>query len=79
MDASIPTRIVVGISGSQASRRAVEAGAREADSHDCPLHLVRAFDRSPGNADESRQLLQQAVAVAPVIRQNASVETVASA
>lgn len=64
MNTSAPTRVVVGVSGSQASRRAVETGAREAGSHECPLHLVHAFDWSPGNADESRELLQRAVAVA---------------
>ncbi|RZU53220.1 nucleotide-binding universal stress UspA family protein [Krasilnikovia cinnamomea] len=39
--------VVAGVSGSPSSQRAVEAAAREAARHGCPLHLVHAFNWLP--------------------------------
>ncbi|GLW35786.1 universal stress protein [Actinoplanes regularis] len=68
------TRIIAGVCASPASRRAVEAAAREAADHDYPLHLIHAFDWPPGVAEDCRDLrglleeaVEAAAAVAPTL------------
>ncbi|MEV4702835.1 universal stress protein [Actinoplanes sp. NPDC049316] len=64
--------IVVGISGSAASRNAVAAAAWEAAMHGCPLHLVHCFNWVPtltGTPDDDqrpapRDLMRSSVAEA---------------
>ena len=67
-----PPPVVVGVSGSPASQWAVEAGAREAAMHGCPVHLVHVFNwlptfSRPGEAvprPDREELLRRAVVVA---------------
>ncbi|MEU4428979.1 universal stress protein [Actinoplanes sp. NPDC024001] len=63
--------VVVGVNASAASRRAVEAGAREAAARGCGLDLVHAFnweDSEEPPASLLQRALAEARAVAPEVR-----------
>jgi nucleotide-binding universal stress UspA family protein len=63
MEATPVRPVVVGVSGSPASRRAVEAGAREAAARGVPLRLVHILDDRTWQVDQPRNagdLLRQA-------------------
>ncbi|SDT53952.1 universal stress protein [Actinoplanes derwentensis] len=67
MNTSATPRIVVGVSGSPASLRAVEEAARAAQSRALPLHLAHVFNWLPdatGDPSAARSMLRQAAVAA---------------
>jgi nucleotide-binding universal stress UspA family protein len=68
-------RIVAGVSGSAASRRAVEAAAWEADGREHPLHLAHSFGWPPGIVENPWILLDEAVAAATRVAPSLTITT----
>ncbi|WP_433788608.1 universal stress protein [Actinoplanes sp. CA-252034] len=78
MNTSASARVVAGVSGSPAGRRAVEAAAREAERRNCPLHLAHTFNLLSDDAEDpraAREVLSRAAVVAASVAPDIRITT----